>query len=244
MATRKLNEIPVDDKEMEKNIHNTWNVLITVSYGFRDMFENWWLHFSKLKLPMRVILIAEDSATYQLYRQNTNIIVFNGLNVLNTNSAVTYKTKAYKKLVSNRPTYLLSFIKLDLNIIYTDIDTVWFTDPRTYFTGDYDMWAGHDGPIRYCTGFLALKSSSAITEFLDQWKSSLEIPDINQSMFNILIKKSTVKHVGLPRNNFPSGDLYFDGNKHTDVVVVHNNFIEGHDEKVERFKKAELWRTN
>jgi hypothetical protein len=33
-------------------------------------------------------------------------------------------------------------------------------------------------------------------------------------------------------------------NKHTDAVVVHNNFIEGHDEKVERFKKAELWRTN
>jgi hypothetical protein len=89
LATRKLSEIPVDDKEMEKNIHNTWNVLIMVSYGFRDMFENWWLHFSKLKLPMRVILIAEDSATYQLYRQNTNIIVFNGLNVLNTNSAVT-----------------------------------------------------------------------------------------------------------------------------------------------------------
>jgi hypothetical protein len=79
------------------------------------------------------------------------------------------------------------------------MDTAWLTDPRTYFTGDYDMWAGHDGPIRYCTGFLAPKLSSAITG---------------------------------------------DGNKHTDVVVVHNNFIEGHDEKVERFKKAELWRTN
>jgi hypothetical protein len=37
------------------------------------------------------------------------------------------------------------------------MDTAWLTDPRTYFTGDYDMWAGHDGPIRYCTGFLAPK---------------------------------------------------------------------------------------
>ena len=87
--TLRLNEIPVDDKGMEKNIHNTWNVLIMVSYGFMDMVENWWLQFSKLKLHMRVVLIVEDSATYQLYRQNTNIIVFNGLNVLNTNSAVT-----------------------------------------------------------------------------------------------------------------------------------------------------------
>jgi len=73
--TLRLNEIPADVKEMENNIQDARNVLITVSYGFRDMFENWWFHFSRLKLPMKVILIAEDSATYQLYRKNTDIIV-------------------------------------------------------------------------------------------------------------------------------------------------------------------------
>ena len=47
--------------------------------------------------------------------------------------------------------------------------------------------------------------------------------------------------------SFPSGQNYFDhpfqenDSAHDNVFVVHNNFIRGHDAKVERFKEYHLW---
>jgi hypothetical protein len=53
--------------------------------------------------------------------------------------AFDYSTKQFKALVSNRPTYILAFIKRGLNVIYTDVDTIWLKDPRSFLNGDYDM---------------------------------------------------------------------------------------------------------
>ena len=51
----------------------------------------------------------------------------------------------------------------------------------------------------------------------------------------------------LNMNTFPSGDIYFAAkgkNNHSEVVIVHNNFIVGHDKKLERFKQFHLWYNN
>jgi hypothetical protein len=34
------------------------------------MFDNWWHYFSLLKLSLRVIVVAEDNATYTRYKNN------------------------------------------------------------------------------------------------------------------------------------------------------------------------------
>jgi hypothetical protein len=33
-----------------------WTVLVTVSSGYQDMFDNWWHYFSLLKLSLHVIV--------------------------------------------------------------------------------------------------------------------------------------------------------------------------------------------
>ena len=53
---------------------------------------------------------------------------------------------------------------------------------------------------------------------------------------------SDLKKKVLPTIQFPSGHQYFDKNKRLNVVVVHNNYIIGHDAKVSRFKKHSLWK--
>ena len=47
----------------------------------------------------------------------------------------------------------------------------------------------------------------------------------------------------LPVEQFPAGNAYFSGPSSGDAlaVVVHNNFIIGHDNKKERFIRANLW---
>ena len=55
-----------------------WTVLVTVSSGYQDMFDNWWHYFSLLKLSLHVIVVAEDNATYTRYKNNINFAVING----------------------------------------------------------------------------------------------------------------------------------------------------------------------
>eukprot|EP00942_MAST-04A_sp_MAST-4A-sp1_P002483 g2483.t1 len=137
-------------------------------------------------------------------------------------------------------------LKTYKRIIYTDIDTVWLSDPRPYFSGNSDLWmqvdAIHSGRNYYCTGFFAMIYSDAIIQLMKDWDSSLrEKNQLNQPLFNNLLKNSKVKHQGLDRKKFPSGNLYFDKGQRKGVVIVHNNFIQGYDKKVKRFKSVGLW---
>jgi hypothetical protein len=143
-----------------------WTVLVTVSSGFQDMFDNWWHYFSQLKLSLHVIVVAENNATYTRYKNNINFTVVNGLNQSNGEKAFDYNTKQYKALVSKRPTYILAFIKRGLNVIYSDVDTIWLKDPRLFLNGGYDMWASMDGPGYHCRGFMAFKPSHFSVDLL------------------------------------------------------------------------------
>ena len=116
-----------------------WTVLVTVSSGFQDMFDNWWHYFSLLRLSLHVIVIAEDNATY---KNNIIFTVVKGLSQSHGENVFDYNTKQYKALVSKRPTYILQFIKRGLNVIYSDVDTIWRKAPRPFLTGDCDMWTG------------------------------------------------------------------------------------------------------
>jgi hypothetical protein len=71
--------------------------------------------------------------------------------------------------------------------------------------------------------------------------------DIDQVAFNKVYKNSTIHLKPLDRNLFPSGNLYFgkfNDDKRKNVVIVHNNYVKGHDSKLERFKILELWFSN
>jgi mannosyltransferase OCH1-like enzyme len=63
-------------------------------------------------------------------------------------------------------TYLLIVLRNNI-LIYTDVDTIWLKDPRSFLNGDYDMWASMDGPVHYCTGFMAFKPSLLSVDLLE-----------------------------------------------------------------------------
>ena len=100
--------------------------------------------------------------------------------------------------------------------------------------------------VMICTGFLAIRSNSKTVNFIEGWRDYLakHSQENDQIGFNRL-NMSKVRINKLSRNHFPSGDLYFEeaGGKinHSEVVIVHNNFIIGHDKKLERFQQFHLW---
>jgi rhamnogalacturonan II specific xylosyltransferase len=133
-----------------------------------------------------------------------------------------------------------------MNIIYSDIDTVWLRNPIPYLNGSFDIWSQMDlkSANVLCTGFLAIQSNINTVKFIKTWHNELkETPALNQPVFNKLVRKSALHIKALEKKRFPSGKEYFeqfsDGAR-AKVVVVHN-WIIGHDKKLERFKKMKLW---
>lgn len=109
----------------------------------------------------------------------------------------------------------------------------------------------------YCTGFLVMAHTHATISFLSYWEKELQAnPQLNQPIFNTILQLSPelaeVRHRGLDETRFPPGRLYFDKwmkeggkseqrNKKEAIIVVHNNYIIGHDAKKKRFEEHGLW---
>eukprot|EP00584_Thalassiosira_punctigera_P021944 CAMPEP_0172548288 /NCGR_PEP_ID=MMETSP1067-20121228/17618_1 /TAXON_ID=265564 ORGANISM="Thalassiosira punctigera, Strain Tpunct2005C2" /NCGR_SAMPLE_ID=MMETSP1067 /ASSEMBLY_ACC=CAM_ASM_000444 /LENGTH=403 /DNA_ID=CAMNT_0013335489 /DNA_START=73 /DNA_END=1281 /DNA_ORIENTATION=+ len=107
----------------------------------------------------------------------------------------------------------------------------------------------------YCTGYLVIAQTPASFAFLSYWERELlSSPQLNQPIFNTLLRSEElpyIRHGGLGEIEFPPGRLYFDewvkegGElerlKKEKTLVVHNNYIIGHDAKIQRFQEHGLW---
>ena len=230
------------------NTEHNWSLLLTVNNGYFDFFKNWRLHFMKLNISLPVYVIAEDNSVYdKLINMKDSNFKVQRSEYISINSTVRYDSILYRKMVSARPTYILSFLQKGMNIIYCDLDSVWLKNPLPYLTGNYDVWSQVDSiPLQlFCTGFLAIKSNRNTYRLVKRWHKQLKrTPNLNQPVFNKLLKLSSLKLKPLNTMLFPSGELYFEifnDKQRAGAVVVHNNWIRGHTNKLERFQKMKLW---
>ncbi len=229
-----------------------WTVLVTVSHGFREIFDNWRSWYSRLRLPSRLSVVAEDRVVFDaltgLENASVRLSPFHALAM--STQAFSYDTKEYKRLVCRRAHYLVEELQRSSYVLYTDIDTVWRGNPFPFLAGTHDLWGSLDdvidGAPYYCTGFLGFRASRQAFRLLLQWNDSLHArPQLNQPIFNALLHNSTdVSVAALPRRQFPSGKLAFgkNGVGYEEAVVLHNNFIQGYERKMRRFRKHGLLR--
>ena len=103
-----------------------------------------------------------------------------------------------------------------------------------------------------CTGFILLTSTPQVRELIFLWNKVLGSRRgtiTNQltfsSLLTVTISQGKLKAHFLPFALFPNGALYFDRlwreRLQADPVLVHNNWIKGHDEKRARFQDLGLW---
>lgn len=234
------------DVKLNSDSEDQWYVLVTVSRGFQDMFENWLLYFCNLNLSLPLIVIAEDNHSYDKYCKIQNIRLLRAIDPVITRDSMPYDSVEYKIIARKRPSHLLRVFRPEMKLILTDIDTVWLKDPTPYFKSSHDMWVALDRADILCAGFIAMRYTPSVLSFLKAWENALKSPALNQPLFNKLIKTSNVSLGILPGQSFPPGIIYFGLNFvnttwRENVVVVHNNWIIGHGKKVDRFRKAGLW---
>lgn len=227
-----------------------WAVMVSVSSGFDVMFQNWLYWFKRLELQnTRLILVAEDNTTYKKYSLHEDWSTVAGdVEKDYGDVAASYDTTQYHDLVSRRASYILQILEKYEAVIYSDTDVVWVSDPRNYLRRTVDFAGSLDatkaGKPYFCTGFLAFRRTKRSVQLLKDWEFELHHSQLNQPVFNALLEKRNIHAVALPAEQFPSGRDYFERGIRSKTVVLHNNFIQGYESKIERFKEAGYWWKN
>ena len=232
-------------------------VLATTNSVFLDFTRNWLESIRRLKRrPTNITIVTEDEATYKAMAKYPEVYRVKPSFLLPSNKTLVFDTPEYKAFVNKRPKYILDLLERNHDVLFSDVDTVWLEDPFQYFTGDFDMFIQEDQPapkLVHCAGFAFYRSTQNTINFVKQWIRRLEInkhkkPD--QMVLNIMLREKVIrKHFKvkiLDPKKFVSGRVYFDAEwrkNHTDVkpVFLHNNWIIGHDVKVDRFKTLGFW---
>jgi len=253
----------IEDEKLKTN----WIILLTINTGFYDFFLNWLAHYKKLNVDtdQEVIVIAEDDIVFDRLlndrRIPTSFKIERSKFKSSDTEALDYESDSYKKMVSNRASILLDKLEDRLDIVYSDVDTVWLANPLQYVDDEFnkdsqvDVVAQtddlpHEGTYPYyCTGFMAIKYNKRSIQFMKDWEVSLlEKPKLNQPIFNELLKggKSDMKAQPLPPVQFPHGGSYYHGTEsdRQKAVIFHNNYVIGHDVKKKRFRDYGLWLVN
>ncbi|KAL7517760.1 hypothetical protein ACHAWX_002653 [Stephanocyclus meneghinianus] len=125
-------------------------------------------------------------------------------------------------------------------------------------TPQYDILAAVDEhqntlgfEMYFCTGFLVIADSPASVVFLSRWEEELKVkPTFNQPVFNTLLQQQQqeqqeqltplppflLAYAGLSETQFVSGKFWETADPNDkNIVVLHNNFVEGAAEKRMRF---------
>ena len=248
MIKEKLAKANSSHQEVDAMYRN-WIILMTVNTGYIDFYKNWFWYFQRHQLPVPVIVVAEDETGYkklsELYNNNKVSVTIERSESNNTEStAADFNSKQFNNLVGKRPTHILRHLKLGNNVLYCDTDSVWLRNPFPHLVGEVDIWTQMDGRS-HCTGFLAIKCNNRTLQFIESWKKRMvKLTYTNLQMGFMRLNRSTVRIKGQKSELFPAGNQYFrelNDAKYANTVVVHNNFIIGHDRKLERFKNFSLW---
>jgi uncharacterized protein (TIGR01627 family) len=247
----------------------SWIVLVEVSDGYYDFFLNWLSFYEKLDISgtLDLVVIAEDDVVKEKIERDIvpekpkiNIRVQRGGVSVNTN-ALDFATQDYYAMVSARPTHIMQQLEEGYNVIYADIDAVWRSNPLPFMVPvlyrkdamlqvEYNecYWNQKIKPC-YCTGLIILQSNKRTIQLMLDWQKALAAkPKLNQPAFNDILfqtqKKTGIRHAPLPRWAFPNGKDYyqkFNDAQRAKAVVVHNNFMVGHDKKRDHFITEGLW---
>tara|TARA_B100000768_G_C11275089_1_gene375528 strand:- start:147 stop:1028 length:882 start_codon:yes stop_codon:yes gene_type:complete len=184
---------------------------------------------------------------------------------LNLKDKSEFGSRDFYKITTQKPKIISDLIKkYNKIVVYSDTDIVFlknfYKEINNFKNDNNDMLLQDESTIfkktgDYCTGFMFFKPNQKNIRFLDKVhkimlqnvknrpEKSTELAD--QGVFGKMLKTENIKFDTLDLYDFPNGKRYFDN---VDTVyktripkIVHNNFIIGLKNKINRFKKYNLW---
>eukprot|EP00890_Picochlorum_soloecismus_P001526 jgi/Picsp_1/2374/NSC_05837-R1_rhamnogalacturonan ii specific xylosyltransferase len=228
-----------------------------INHGSLQIFKNFEIYFRQVAWKEKLLVMTEDFDVYKyLQKERKYFVLFlDGSVEKRVSNAVDFGTRFYKQLIYKRTKTINKLLQARLRVLVVDIDAVWLRNPVEYLLKlePTDIAAQMD-ENKLCGGFLFLNgSSSSVRELWSKvtvkyrsyiMKDDRNIRTTEQGILNALLEKkfAHLNVIKLPEEDFPSGHLFFrQDSKFSSPVVIHNNYIVGVEEKIERFKNYSLW---
>jgi len=244
-----------------------WVMLLHVTDGYLDFFENFWRHYEKIghwsaKHVVKVIVSSRAAVRFVRSLCGDGIEVHEGEYFGLTPFG--FADKGFTSVVQRRPDLIREELMANRNVLYLDVDIVLLADPFTFLLPGYDLWTSmdHASLSIHCTGIMAVRATSRMLDLLADWVRQMqpadgrataragtsEISEIgNQKAFNQVMharENGDIMVYQLSEAQFPPGNVFFSPEfapQRHQVVAVHNNFVVGHAAKKTRFISLGLW---
>ncbi|CAM9141525.1 unnamed protein product [Scytosiphon promiscuus] len=172
--------------------------------------------------------------------------------------------ETFRAQVLIRPNMLRHILMQGYTLLWTDSDMVWLGDPLPSLPDMHDSEAAElmiqqDGSVgNPCTCFLFMKPTELVIGLLDKWIQSIVEAEewyedqASQIPFRGPLHEQLQAGMKLeyfPVESFPSGKFFFDypyeenyARIHYEkILIVHDNYIKGHERKRQRFEAYHLW---
>lgn len=198
------------------------------------------------------ITSAEDltSYNYLIKRTDIEISVQRPPETKISTKFLEFGTDEYITMINRRPRYIQSFLEQGIDVLFSDLDTVWLENPLLYCPEGYDLHVVEDMHKEYVyiiapdwleinMGFVYFGATNGTLEIIRKWDDMLtqypKTPD--QDLLNALLERKYVRDKlkinVMDYRRFPNGWQYFNDKwleRHRDVqtVVVHNDYLHGH----------------
>ncbi|GMH44240.1 hypothetical protein BSKO_12174 [Bryopsis sp. KO-2023] len=191
--------------KMQALATNNYIMVTFANYNFLDFAENWVSHIQGLGITAYVVMAMDDAILKALVPQGIN--AFTTGTHLNKGN-VGWFTPGFHELQVGKTDLLMELSKLGLDIILSDVDTVWLRNPIDYceryrradiLAGANQLWnSTNDGGLEDWTrsgstmlniGILLLRGRKIVAEFLKEYHQRVVKNESSwdQQVFNDLL---------------------------------------------------------
>ncbi|GBG83690.1 GT77-family glycosyltransferase [Chara braunii] len=222
---------------------NNTVIIVTVNTGFRELFLNWLVSVHRLGLSDRVLVFAGDVASWRFLEKywpgHAVLFQYPGTpkgTLPETDDQQWFGLEGYGRIVNTRPAQMLACLEHGYNVLYSDIDAVFLSNPLPHVTGNADGSFAWDGWLRppwfngsdeippppmnldFCSCFLFFRPTQQSIEVMQRWMLNLRRskehknqPALNDVFSSIRADNDTCfKFRILPTKFFPSGHTMLD----------------------------------
>lgn len=239
--------------------------IITLSnFGFRNFTLNWIRSLERNNYTKFVVLSFDLALVNYLssigYKDRAKIIPFEWLEYQIPENVTNFKEPAYNLLTQQRVHVYLNLLLKNITFLMSDVDIVWlsphvleyieFNVEHSYahIAFAQDIWKGK---IQYNGGFLYAKPTQFSIRLFSDWiiaQNKDILNSIDQFVLDELLASNNHNDnriFPLDKLLFASGQVFFHLKKNKllniNPLMVHANYIIGHDNKLFYFKKNGFW---
>lgn len=189
------------------------------------------------------IIACLDSNVYQKLIENeyTNSYLYVDQDILDYQNWTFDKNSGFRNIVKYKWKIIKDNYKNYKQLCWVDTDIVFLENPTEMLLNHQEVLFQSDTPgSTLCSGFMVFNDTKECSDLIDMCCEN-DTEDDQLIVNQIALSKFNNNIALLNEDLFPNGNVYYLQNRKNNAMIVHNNWMVGVSEKINKFKEEGLW---